>query len=193
VGDEHGAAGRVEQDRVGGLGPETRDLEQAGAERTERPRPHPPQSSVQSLEDPAGQRLEATSCHAVSTGRADDSGEGGQGGRRRPAPLPGPLSPLQALLPAWSGPPASPAHLPIRVAEAEGYFAAAGLAVTTTTTRAESGAAEALAQGQADLAATALEAILRFGLRATNQAPRLIFGLTAAPPVALLVAGPHTS
>ena len=93
-----------------------------------------------------------------------------------------------------SGPPTSPEYLPIRVAEAEGYFAAEGLAVTVRTTRAESGAAEALAQGQADLAATTLEAILRFGLRAgANQVPRLVFGLTAAPPVALLVAGPHTS
>ena len=101
---------------------------------------------------------------------------------------------LQALLFAVSGPPTSPEYLPIRVAEAEGYFAAEGLAVTVRTTRAESGAAEALAQGQADLAATTLEAILRFGLRAgANQVPRLAFGLTAAPPVALLVAGPHTS
>ncbi|HVQ27268.1 MAG TPA: ABC transporter substrate-binding protein, partial [Planctomycetota bacterium] len=86
---------------------------------------------------------------------------------------------------AVSGPPTSPEYLPIRVAEAEGYFAAEGLAVTVRTTRAESGAAEALAQGQADLAATTLEAILRFGLRATaTQPPRLIFGLTAAPQVA---------
>src|SRR5882762_4727205 len=108
--------------------------------------------------------------------------------------MPGLIVLLQALLLAVSGPPTSPEYLPIRVAEAEGYFAAEGLAVTVRTTRAESGAAEALAQGQADLAATTLEAILRFGLRAaTNQAPRLIFGLTAAPPVALLVAGPHTS
>src|SRR5207244_1218731 len=113
--------------------------------------------------------------------------------RRGPEPMPGLIVLLQALLLAVSGPPSSPEYLPIRVAEAEGYFAAEGLAVTIRTTRAESGAAEALAQGQADLAATTLEAILRFGLRATNQAPRLIFGLTAAPPVALLVAGPHTS
>jgi NitT/TauT family transport system substrate-binding protein len=99
---------------------------------------------------------------------------------------------LQALTLAVSGPATSSEYLPIRVAEAEGYFAAEGLAVTVRTTRAESGAAEALAQGQADVAATTLEAILRFGLRATtNQAPRLLFGLTAAPPVALLVAGPH--
>src|SRR5215510_8589120 len=99
---------------------------------------------------------------------------------------------LQTLLLAVSGPPTSPEYLPIRVAEAEGYFAAEGLAVTVRTTRAESGAAEAVAQGQADLAATTLEAILRFGLRATtSQAPRLVFGLTAAPPVALLVAGSH--
>ena len=101
---------------------------------------------------------------------------------------------LQALMFAVSGPPTSPEYLPIRVAEAEGYFAAEGLAVTVRTTRAESGAAEALAQGQADLAATTLEAVLRFGLRATEtQSPRMFFGLTAAPAVALLVAGPHTS
>jgi ABC-type nitrate/sulfonate/bicarbonate transport system substrate-binding protein len=73
------------------------------------------------------------------------------------------------------------------VDKAEGYFALEGLAVTVKTTRAESGAAEALAQGQADLAATTLEAILRSGLRATSQTPRLIFGLTAAPSVALIV------
>jgi NitT/TauT family transport system substrate-binding protein len=108
--------------------------------------------------------------------------------------MPGLIILLQALMLAVSGPPTSPEYLPIRVAEAEGYFAAEGLAVTVRTTRAESGAAEALAQGQADLAATTLEAILRFGLRATSTpSPRLIFGLTAAPPVALLVAGPHAS
>jgi ABC-type nitrate/sulfonate/bicarbonate transport system substrate-binding protein len=106
--------------------------------------------------------------------------------------MPGLIVLLQALMLAVSGPPASPEYLPIRVAEAEGYFAAEGLAVTVRTTRAESGAAEALAQGQADLAATTLEAVLRFGLRATtSQIPRLFFGLTAAPPVALLVAGAH--
>jgi len=98
---------------------------------------------------------------------------------------------LQTLVLAVSGPPTSPEYLPIRVAEAEGYFALEGLAVRVRTTRAESGAAEALAQGQADLAATTLEAMLRFGLRATSQAPRLVFGLTAAPPVALLVGASH--
>lgn len=98
---------------------------------------------------------------------------------------------LQSLTLAVSGPATSPEYLPIHVAEAEGYFAREGLAVTVRTTRAESGAAEALAQGQADLAATTLEALLRFGPRLRGQAPRLIFGLTAAPPVALLVSGPH--
>jgi sulfonate transport system substrate-binding protein len=99
---------------------------------------------------------------------------------------------LQTLVLAVSGPPTSPEYLPIRVAEAEGYFAAEGLALTVRTTRAESGAAEALAQGQADLAATTLEAMLRFGFRAASQAPRLVFGLSAAPPVALLVGASHT-
>jgi NitT/TauT family transport system substrate-binding protein len=93
---------------------------------------------------------------------------------------------LQALTLVVSGPPTSPEYLPIRVAEAEGYFAREGLAVTVRTTRAEVGAAEALAQGQADLAATSVEAMLRFGYRAVDRVPRLVFGLTAAPPVALL-------
>lgn len=99
---------------------------------------------------------------------------------------------LQSLTLAVSGPATSPEYLPLRVAEAEGYFAREGLAVTLRTTRAESGAAEALAQGQVDLAATTLEALLRFGPRMPNQVPRVVFGLTAAPPVALVVAAPHT-
>jgi NitT/TauT family transport system substrate-binding protein len=98
----------------------------------------------------------------------------------------------QALTVAVSGPATSTEYLPLRVADAEGYFAREGLTVSLKTTRAESGAAEALAQGQADLAATSLEAMLRFGLRTTSPAPRLIFGLTAAPPVVVMVAAAHT-
>src|SRR5436309_1379062 len=92
---------------------------------------------------------------------------------------------LQTLTLAVSGPATSSEYLPIRVAEAEGYFAREGLEVTIRTTRAESGAAEALAQGQADLTATTLEALLRFGPRGAGQTPRLVFGLTAAPPFAV--------
>jgi len=73
----------------------------------------------------------------------------------------------------------------------EGHFAREGLNVVVKTTRAEPGAAEALVQGQADLAATSLEAMLRFGPRAAPQAPKIVFGLSAAPPVALLVATVH--
>ncbi len=94
---------------------------------------------------------------------------------------------LQSLLVAVSGPPSSPEYLPLRVAQAEGHFRREGLEVTLRTTRAEPGAAEALAQGQADLAATTLDAILRFGPRIPGQSSRLVFGFTAAPPVALLV------
>src|SRR5260370_23074747 len=97
---------------------------------------------------------------------------------------------LQSLPLAVSGRATSPEYLPIRVAEAEGYFTREGLAVTLKTTRAEVGAAEALAQGQADLAATSLEAVLRFTTRTATQGPRLVFGLTAAPPVALLLVAP---
>jgi NitT/TauT family transport system substrate-binding protein len=94
---------------------------------------------------------------------------------------------LQSLTIAVSGPETSPEYLPLRVAEAEGYFADAGLEVTLLTTRAESGAAEALAQKTADLAATSVEAALRFGTVKQGEAPRLVFGLTAAPPVVLAV------
>lgn len=95
---------------------------------------------------------------------------------------------LQALTVVVSGPPTSPEYLPLRVAEAEGYFTREKLAVTLRTTRSEVGAAEALAQGQADLAATSLEALLRFGSRPGAPVARLVFGLTAAPPVVLLAA-----
>jgi NitT/TauT family transport system substrate-binding protein len=98
---------------------------------------------------------------------------------------------LQTLTLAVSGPATSSEYLPLRVAESEGYFAREGLSVTLKTTRAEPGAAEALSQGQADLAATSLEAILRFGPRVASQAPRLVLGLTAAPPVVLLAADSH--
>jgi len=94
---------------------------------------------------------------------------------------------LQTLTLAIAGPATSPEYLPLRIAEAEGHFAREGLNVVMRTTRAEPGAAEALVQGQADLVATSLEAMLRFGPRSAAQAPRLIFGLSAAPPVALLV------
>ena len=94
---------------------------------------------------------------------------------------------LQTLTLAIAGPVASPEYLPLRVAEADGHFAREGLHVVVKPTRAEPGAAEALVQGQADLAATSLEAMLRFGPRSATQAPKLVFGLSAAPPVALLV------
>src|SRR5438309_9969000 len=96
----------------------------------------------------------------------------------------------QALTLAVSGPTSSPEYLPLRVADAHGYFAREGLAVTLKTTRAEVGAAEALAQGQVDLAATSIEAVLRFATRAAAQGPRLVFGLTAAPPAAMLLTAP---
>ncbi|MGH7390258.1 MAG: ABC transporter substrate-binding protein [Candidatus Rokuibacteriota bacterium] len=95
---------------------------------------------------------------------------------------------LQALTVAVSGPPTSSEYLPLRVAEAEGYFEREGVQVTLSAARGEVAAAEALATGEADLAATSLEAMLRFGPRLERREARLLLGLTAAPPVALLVA-----
>jgi ABC-type nitrate/sulfonate/bicarbonate transport system substrate-binding protein len=94
---------------------------------------------------------------------------------------------LQATLTlVVTGPPGSPEYLPLRVAESEGYFSREGLSVTLVT-RDANPAAEMLALGQADLVATSLEAMLRFGPRLDYQQPLIVLGLTAAPPVALLV------
>src|SRR5262249_39419637 len=93
---------------------------------------------------------------------------------------------LQTLTVAVTGPATSPEYLPLRVADAEGYFQREGLSVVLKPPRAEVGAAEALAQSQSDLAATSLEAILRFGPRQPRQMSRLVLGPTAPPPVALL-------
>jgi NitT/TauT family transport system substrate-binding protein len=94
---------------------------------------------------------------------------------------------LQASLTiAVAGPATSPEYLPLHVAQAEGHFAAQKLAVTLRSVRSDAGAAEALASGQAQLAATSLDAALRLG-GSDGVPPRLVWGLTAAPPIALLV------
>jgi NitT/TauT family transport system substrate-binding protein len=98
---------------------------------------------------------------------------------------------LQTLTLAIAGPVTSQEYLPLRVADADGLFAREGLKIVVKTTRAEPGAAEALVQGQADLVATSVDAILRFGPRSATQGPRLVFGLTAAPPMALMVPTAH--
>jgi NitT/TauT family transport system substrate-binding protein len=93
---------------------------------------------------------------------------------------------LQASLTiAVAGPAGSPEYLPLHVAEADGLFTAQRLAVTLRPTRSDVGAAELLAAGQVQLAATSLDAALRLG-GAAGPPPRLAHGLTAAPPVALL-------
>jgi ABC-type nitrate/sulfonate/bicarbonate transport system substrate-binding protein len=88
---------------------------------------------------------------------------------------------------AVAGPATSPEYLPLHVAQAEGLFTAQRLGVTLRPMRSEAAAAEVLGAGQAQLAATSLDAALRLG-SADGAAPRLVWGLTAATPVALLVA-----
>jgi ABC-type nitrate/sulfonate/bicarbonate transport system substrate-binding protein len=73
------------------------------------------------------------------------------------------------------------------VAQADGLFTAQQLSVTLRSTRSDTAAAEMLATGQAQLAATSLDAALRLG-GTEGVPPRLVWALTAAPPVALLVA-----
>jgi len=87
---------------------------------------------------------------------------------------------------AVAGPPTSPEYLPLHVAHADGLFTAQQLSVTLRSTRSDAAAAEMLADGRAQLAATSLDAALRLG-GTEGVPPRLVWGLTAAPPVALLV------
>ena len=95
---------------------------------------------------------------------------------------------LQASLTiAVAGPATSPEYLPLHVAQAEGLFTAQQISVTLRSTRSDVAAAEMLAAGQAQLAATSLDTALRLGGTA-GVPPRLVWALTAAPPVALLVA-----
>lgn len=86
---------------------------------------------------------------------------------------------------AVPGPPSSAEYLPLRVAEAEGYFAEEGLRVSLRTLPAEPGAAQTLARGDAPLAATSIDSALRLG-DVSGAPPRLVFGLTRVAPVVLL-------
>src|SRR5206468_3336667 len=191
IRDEDGATGGVEQDRVDRFRPEPGHGQQLAAHGAERRATHPLEASAEAREQPRREAAQAPGLEPVRSRRSDrfrDHAMRGGGERGRAERMLGAIIVAQALTLAVSGPTSSPEYLPLRVAEAEGHFAKEGLVVTLKTTRAEPGAAEALAQGQADLVATSLEAMLRFGPRTPKQAPRLVLGLTAAPPVALVVA-----
>src|SRR5258707_8879262 len=82
-----------------------------------------------------------------------------------------------ALTIAVAGPPTSPEYLPLHVALAEGLFSAQQISVTLRSTRSDAAAAEMLASGQAQLAATSLDSALRLG-GAHRRAPPP----TLAPP-----------
>ena len=95
-----------------------------------------------------------------------------------------------AITIAVAGPATSPEYLPLFVAQSQGYFAQEKVEVTLTVERSESDAAQAMAQGRADIAATSLDAAYRLG-HVKGALPPLLFGLTAAPPVAILVSPSH--
>jgi len=97
---------------------------------------------------------------------------------------------LAAITIAVAGPASSPEYLPLQVAQAEGYFAQEKVEVTLKIERSGADAARALAHGRADIAATSLDAAYRLG-HVEGAPPLLVFGLTAAPPVAILVSPLH--
>ena len=95
---------------------------------------------------------------------------------------------LQAALSiAVAGPATNPEYLPLHVAAAEGYFSDEQLRVSIETDRAEPVAAQALGRGRVAAAATSLDAALQYGASSRGTPPRVVFGLTIAPPVAVLV------
>jgi NitT/TauT family transport system substrate-binding protein len=95
-----------------------------------------------------------------------------------------------AITIAVAGPATSPEYLPLHVALAEGYFAQEKLEVTLKVEQSENDAAQSLARGRADLAATSLDAAYRLG-HVKGTPPSLLFGLTAAAPVAVLISPHH--
>ena len=93
---------------------------------------------------------------------------------------------LQATLTIGvAGPATAPEYLSVRLAEAGPTADGAPRPLALRSFRSTVDAAEALAAGRVDLVATSLDAALRVG-HAHGAPPRLLFGLTAAPPVALL-------
>jgi ABC-type nitrate/sulfonate/bicarbonate transport system substrate-binding protein len=95
---------------------------------------------------------------------------------------------LQAALSiAVAGPATNPEYLPVHVAAAEGYFSDEQIRVSIETDRAEPVAAQALGRGRVAAAATSLDAALQYGASGGGTPPRVVFGLTIAPPVAVLV------
>src|SRR5712691_2828174 len=95
-----------------------------------------------------------------------------------------------AITIAVAGPATSPEYLPLHVAQAEGYFASEKVDVTLKVEQSESDAALSLARGRADVAATSLDAAYRLG-HVNGSPPPLLFGLTAAAPVAVLLSPNH--
>jgi NitT/TauT family transport system substrate-binding protein len=95
-----------------------------------------------------------------------------------------------AITIAVAGPATSPEYLPLHLAQAEGYFASEKIEVTLRVEQSESDAALALARGRADIAATSLDTAYRLG-HVKGSPPPLIFGLTAAAPVAVLLSPNH--
>jgi len=92
-----------------------------------------------------------------------------------------------ALTIAVGGAPTAIEYLPLTLAHAEERFAGKELSITLRRERGEVSAAEALAKGNVDLAATTLEAALRHGAF-QGKPPKLVFAFTAVPPVALVIA-----
>jgi ABC-type nitrate/sulfonate/bicarbonate transport system substrate-binding protein len=94
---------------------------------------------------------------------------------------------LQATLTIGvAGPATSAEYLPVRLAESGGHFTSEKVPARLQTFRSAAEAAQAMAAGRVDLVATTLDAALRLG-HVRGVPPRLVFGLTTAPPVALLV------
>jgi ABC-type taurine transport system substrate-binding protein len=93
---------------------------------------------------------------------------------------------LQAAITiAVGGSPAATEYLPLMIAYHGERAPQPQYSVIFRHTGGEAGAAEALARGEVDLAATTFDSALRYGAF-QGRPPKILFALTVAPPVALI-------
>jgi hypothetical protein len=71
VGDEHRPVGRVEQDRVDGLGPQAVNREHLAAERLQRRPPHAGEAAPEALEQPAREGVQPPRLEPIRPGGAN--------------------------------------------------------------------------------------------------------------------------
>jgi hypothetical protein len=85
VGREDGTAGRVQEDRVGGLGSQTRHPQQLAPQRSQRRPAHRAELAREARQEPAGEGLQAVGLEPVRPGGAHERGQRGEARGGKPS------------------------------------------------------------------------------------------------------------